>query len=86
VRATVRIATHSVPLAVHAKAIQDFRGMEVVFAQYGEQYEVRMLETGRRDKDFVEVLGGIKPGTPYVVENSYLVKADVLKSGASHDH
>lgn len=86
VRATVQIATHKVEAAVRADAIQDFRGMEVVFAQYGDQYEVRMLETGRRDGEFVEVLGGIAAGTPYVTGNSYLVKADVLKSGASHDH
>lgn len=86
VRATVQIATHKVPLAVRAGAIQDFRGMEVVFARYGDQYEVRMLQTGRRDAEFVEVLGGIAPGTSYVTGNSYLVKADVLKSGASHDH
>lgn len=86
VRATVQIASHKVAMAVRTAAIQDFRGMEVVFAQYGEQYEVRMLETGRRDADFVEVTGGIAPATPYVVGNSYLVKADVLKSGASHDH
>jgi cobalt-zinc-cadmium efflux system membrane fusion protein len=34
----------------------------------------------------VEVLGGLEPGTVYVTTNSYLVKADIEKSGASHDH
>jgi cobalt-zinc-cadmium efflux system membrane fusion protein len=32
------------------------------------------------------VLGGLKPGTPYVTEQSYLIRADIEKSGASHDH
>jgi len=32
------------------------------------------------------VLGGLKPGTAYVTENSYLIKADIEKAGASHDH
>lgn len=86
VRATVQIATHRVEKAVRSTALQEFRGNDVVFAQYGDQYELRMLQTGRRDSDFVEVLDGIDSGTPYVVDNSYLVKADVLKSGASHDH
>jgi cobalt-zinc-cadmium efflux system membrane fusion protein len=45
-----------------------------------------MLELGRRDGEFVEVLSGLEPGTGYVSENSYLVKADIEKSGASHDH
>jgi cobalt-zinc-cadmium efflux system membrane fusion protein len=45
-----------------------------------------MLELGERDGEWVEVLGGIDPGTPYVVEQSFLIKADIEKSGASHDH
>jgi len=32
------------------------------------------------------VLGGLEPGTTFVTENSYLIKADIEKSGASHDH
>ena len=34
----------------------------------------------------VEVLDGLAPGTVYVTENSYLIKADIEKAGASHDH
>ncbi len=48
--------------------------------------EVRMLELGRRDGQYAEVLGGLKPGTNYVAEQSYLIRADIEKSGASHDH
>jgi cobalt-zinc-cadmium efflux system membrane fusion protein len=58
----------------------------VVFARFDDFYEVRMLELGRRNRDWVEVLGGIESGTRYVTENSYLIKADIEKSGASHDH
>ncbi len=86
VGAEVEVAKVDVPLAVRADAIQSFRDMAVVFARYGDVYEVRMIETGRRSRDYVEVLGGIEPGTPYVTRNSFLVKADVMKSGASHDH
>ena len=35
---------------------------------------------------FVEVLEGLTPGTSYVTANSYLIKADIEKAGASHDH
>jgi cobalt-zinc-cadmium efflux system membrane fusion protein len=45
-----------------------------------------MLELGREAGDRVEILGGLEPGTRYVTENSYVIKADVEKSGASHDH
>ncbi|WP_448505453.1 hypothetical protein [Immundisolibacter sp.] len=74
------------PLAVRSSGLQAFRDFTVVFARVGETYEVRMLERGRDDGEYVEVLGGLKPGTEYVAENSYLIKADIEKSGASHDH
>jgi cobalt-zinc-cadmium efflux system membrane fusion protein len=45
-----------------------------------------MLELGARDGEHVEVLHGIKPGTRYAADQSYLIKADIEKSGASHDH
>ena len=75
-----------VPLAVKESGLQRFRDFTVVFAQVGDTYEVRMLELGKRDGQLVEVLGGLKPGTRYVSEQSYLIRADIEKSGASHDH
>jgi cobalt-zinc-cadmium efflux system membrane fusion protein len=86
VEGRVTIATTPVALAVPLAALQRFRDFDVVFAQVGETYEVRMLTLGRRDAVHVEVLGGLEPGTTYVTENSYLIKADIEKSGASHDH
>ena len=58
----------------------------MVFARVGDTYEVRMVDLGRRDAERAEVLGGLAAGTVYVSENSYLVKADIEKAGASHDH
>lgn len=86
VSADVTISSRQVPLTVKESGLQRFRDFTVVFARFGETYEVRMLELGERDGTVVEVLGGIKPGTPYVTEQSFLIKADVEKSGASHDH
>jgi cobalt-zinc-cadmium efflux system membrane fusion protein len=86
VKAAIEIATIDVPLAVKRTGLQAFRDFTVVYAKVGEQYEVRMLELGRQDKKWVEVLGGLDMGTEYVSENSYILKADVEKSGASHDH
>lgn len=80
------VKEREVPLAVKASGLQAFRDFTVVFAQIGETYEVRMLDLGLNDGEYVEVLGGIKPDTPYVSENSFLIKADIEKSGASHDH
>jgi membrane fusion protein, heavy metal efflux system len=86
VEGRVTIGTTPVAIAVPLAALQRFREFDVVFAQVGETYEVRMLTLGRRDANSVEVLEGLAAGTRYVTDNSYLIKADIEKAGASHDH
>ena len=86
VAAEVTVGSREVPLAVKESGLQRFRDFTVVFAQIDETYEVRMLELGDRDGEYVEVLGGLKPGTQYVAEQSFLIRQDVEKSGASRDH
>lgn len=82
----VTVSEFQSALAVEKSAIQRFRDFDVVFEQVGDTYEVRMLELGRADARYVEVLAGLDPGARYVTRNSYLIKADIEKSGASHDH
>ncbi len=82
----VDIAQTPVPLMVDNRALQTFRAWQVVFIQIGETYEIRPLELGRSDGQFTEVLSGLNAGDSYVVGNSFLLKADLEKSGASHDH
>ncbi len=86
IRGHVTIAEHDAALAVRQSALQRFRDFQVVFARFDDTYEVRMLELGRSNHEWVEVLSGIEAGTQYVTKNSYLIKADIEKSGASHDH
>lgn len=86
VTAEITVGRHEVPLAVRREGLQAFRDFTVVYAQVGDQYEVRMLDLGREAGEHVEVLGGIEPGTRYVAAGSYVIKADVEKSGATHDH
>ena len=86
VRARVTVAEKPVPVAVPLAALQTFRDWDVVFVRVGDTYEVRPVELGQRDAMQVEILSGIRPGDQVVVEQSYLVKADIEKSGASHDH
>lgn len=86
VEAKVSVATAQVPLAVRTKALQRFRDFTVVYAKVGDTYEVRMLELGRQTPEWTEVLGGLEPRTEYVTDGAFLIRADVEKSGASHDH
>lgn len=86
VAAEVAVSSREVPLAVKESGLQRFRDFTVVFAQIGETYEVRMLELGERDGEHAEVLSGLKPDTRYVAQQSFLIRQDIEKSGASHDH
>tara|TARA_R110002126_G_scaffold10087_7_gene45402 strand:+ start:9782 stop:11020 length:1239 start_codon:yes stop_codon:yes gene_type:complete len=82
----VMVNAVTVPLAVRTAALQPFRDFTVVYANFGDVYEVRMLELGRKSSEWTEVLGGIKPGTKYAAKGSFLIRQDIEKSGASHDH
>jgi cobalt-zinc-cadmium efflux system membrane fusion protein len=86
VHGSIIVGNEAVPLAVKLSAIQSFRDWSVVFVKVGNTFEIRPLELGRRDEEWVEVLDGLTAGQEYVTKNSFLIKADILKSGASHDH
>lgn len=76
----------TVPVAVRADAVQTLRDAPVVFVRYGDEFEARPVELGRRGDGQVEVTKGLAPGERYASTNSFVLKADVGKTGASHDH
>jgi cobalt-zinc-cadmium efflux system membrane fusion protein len=49
-------------------------------------YTARSVRLGNRDADRAEVLEGVAAGDEVVVEQSYLIKADIEKAGAAHEH
>jgi cobalt-zinc-cadmium efflux system membrane fusion protein len=75
-----------VPVAISAEAIQSVRDWTVVFGRYGANFEARPVELGRSDGKFTEVIKGLNAGEQYAAKNSFLIKADLGKAGASHDH
>ncbi|MDQ3421218.1 MAG: efflux RND transporter periplasmic adaptor subunit [Acidobacteriota bacterium] len=85
---TVQLVQESatVPMAVLAESIQTFRDWQVVFVRYGDWFEARPLELGRSDGTWVEVLRGVTPGVQYAATNSFAIKAEIGKLGATHDH
>lgn len=78
--------TVTVPMAIREDALQTFRDWQVVFVRVGEQFEVRPLELGRRANGYIAVLSGLQPNQVYGAGNSFLLKAELGKAGASHDH
>ncbi|MGH8061472.1 MAG: efflux RND transporter periplasmic adaptor subunit [Pseudoxanthomonas sp.] len=86
VKARITVEQQPAALVVPISALQNFRDWDAVFIRVGDTYEVRPVELGKRDALQVEILSGLKAGDTVVTEQSYLIKADIEKSGASHDH
>ncbi|MGI1946544.1 efflux RND transporter periplasmic adaptor subunit [Shewanella glacialipiscicola] len=84
--AHIEIAHLDVPLVVANQALHSMRNQDVVFVKEGDRYELRPVTLGYRDDSDTQVLSGLAAGEQYVFENSYLIKADIEKSGAAHEH
>ena len=90
IEAEVIVSREQVPLAVDNRAIQRVEGQTVVFRQEGDGFEVVPINVTSSDAMHSEVSTtggeGLQVGDRYAVQNSYLLKAELEKSGASHSH
>ncbi len=87
VTANVEVGRVNVSRAVPLSAIQTFEGVEVVFVQDEDGIEPVPVRLGLRNHSTVEILGDdIALGTRIVVQNSFLMKAELGKSSAGHEH
>lgn len=82
----VVISKFETPIAVNNAGLQIMGNETGVFVKQHNEYIFTPLVIGRTDNEFTEVLSGIKKGAQYVTENSYLIKADIEKSEAEHEH
>ncbi|PJD93001.1 MAG: cation transporter [Legionella sp.] len=73
------------PVAVRLSAIQRWGEDDVVFVQQGDFFEATPVKLGQQDNQWVEVLSGLDAGQKYVTKNSFFIKAELGKEGASHD-
>ena len=87
VKARVTVDRQPVALVVPLTALQTFRDWDVVFVRIGDTYEARPVELGHARRAARRgPVGPASRATQVVVEQSYLIKADIEKSGAAHEH
>ena len=86
VKARVTVDHQPVNLVVPLGALQTAGEDDVVYVRRGDTYVTRPVRGGRRDAQRVEIVSGLKAGEQVVVEQSFLVKADIEKSTAEHEH
>jgi cobalt-zinc-cadmium efflux system membrane fusion protein len=72
-------------VAVAASAIQVIKNAPRVFVQTNKGFEPRVVKLGQHDRESVEILDGVNAGDRYAGKNSYLIKADLLKSEADDE-
>lgn len=86
VEGDVHISEKQVPLAVTTEAVQRMENKTVVFVKEGDRYEMRPVKLGASDGKYIEVREGLKAGEQYVSQGSFIVKADIGKAAAKHEH
>ncbi|MBV1929098.1 MAG: efflux RND transporter periplasmic adaptor subunit [Gammaproteobacteria bacterium] len=86
VEGDVHLSEKQVKLAVAEAAVQRMENETVIFIKEGEAYEMRPVKLGKGDGKNIEVLEGLASGEEYVSQGSFIVKADIGKAAAKHEH
>jgi cobalt-zinc-cadmium efflux system membrane fusion protein len=86
VAATVELEEMTVPVAVPDEAVQTIAGRSVVFVAEGDAFIPRPVVAGRTDGDWVEIVSGLRAGESCVIRNSFILKSELGKGAAGHDH
>ena len=85
--AEVSVEQGGAAVTVNDEAIQTIEGKDVVFVEKDGGFEPRAVTLGRRGSaHVVEVVDGLKAGERYVSKNSFILKAELGKSEAGHEH
>jgi cobalt-zinc-cadmium efflux system membrane fusion protein len=86
VTAMIAIEEEPAEVAIPISALQSWRGRDAVFVQIGDVFEVRPVVVGRRGPALIEIREGLRDGTVVATGNTFLLRAEIEKAGAAHDH
>jgi cobalt-zinc-cadmium efflux system membrane fusion protein len=75
-----------VPVSVVAEAIQTIGDKSVIFIKVADGFVAQPVTLGRSDGKLIEVLSGLKAGTPYAAAGSFVLKSELGKGSAEHSH
>ena len=82
----------STALRILQSAVQNVDGKNVIFVatQQGQQVEFHptpiKLGQSSKDSQYIEVLSGLNQGQKYAAQGSFLLKSELEKGEASHEH
>lgn len=73
-------------VAVPEAALQTLEGRSVVFVATEGGLKARRVTVGRRGETTAEIVSGLEPGERYAAAGTFLLKAELGKGAAEHDH
>jgi cobalt-zinc-cadmium efflux system membrane fusion protein len=73
-------------VVVPRRAVQTLERKSVVFVVEGDRFVPRVVTVGRTGRSRLEVRHGLAAGERIADEQSFLVKAELAKGAAGHDH
>jgi membrane fusion protein, heavy metal efflux system len=92
VTAEIALEKGEAPVVIADDAVQTLEGASVVFIEEEGAFEARKVKIGRvgingsDPKIFVEILSGLEAGEAFVDKGSFILKAELAKGAASHEH
>ena len=86
VNGRVRLGEQPAAVAVKLSAFQSIDNKPVVFVEGKEGFEAREVEVGLKDDELAEVIFGVVAGDKVVTGNSFVLKAEIGKGQATHEH
>jgi cobalt-zinc-cadmium efflux system membrane fusion protein len=84
----IAVSQKKVPLRIKRSALQQVEGKTSIFLQTHEGFSPTPVQLGELNGLYAEVRDGLTPGDKYVVQNSFVLKAELDKEafGDGHGH
>jgi cobalt-zinc-cadmium efflux system membrane fusion protein len=86
VSATLDVGDTAVPVLIPKTALQTIDGQPSVFVHTSQGFTPRPVALGRANETHVEITTGLQAGERYAATETFILKADLGKGTASHDH
>jgi cobalt-zinc-cadmium efflux system membrane fusion protein len=84
--AQITLVEQPVDLCVPRSALQTIEGEQNLFVRTDEGFEKREVVVGRGDDGRVEIVFGLDPGEVIATTRTFVLKAELGKGDADHDH
>lgn len=86
VNARVEVETKRVSVRIPRTAIVRIENHPCVFVESDDGFEIRKVSVGRSSDNNIEITQGLYSGERFVATGGFILKAELEKSGAAHQH